>query len=304
MDHRIGVRPYVDFAFRKVFSKPGNEPCLISLLNAVLNKTPPIESVQIQNPFSIKEFQQDKGYCVDVKAIDQAGHVFIVEVQIVLTDNFQKRAVFYACSAYTDQLRKGNGYEDLKPTYCISILTRKLFPDSLLHHRFTLGEKAGHQLDDTIEIHTIELAKYNRTLEDARTSSLLDQWCYWLKYAHLHGEPELISLSADYPIHQATMELRDIQQRSEEKTMYDSREKAILDYESNLIDARSEGRRLGREEGREEGERIGMEIGRIQLLQELLSIDIDSINTLKSLPLPQLTSLRESLQNQLRDRAA
>ena len=82
--------------------------------------------------------------------------------------------------------------------------------------------------------------------------------------------------------------------------MYDSREKAILDYESNLIDARSEGLRLGREEG----ERIGMEIGRIQLLQELLSIDIDSINTLKSLPLPQLTSLRESLQNQLRDRAA
>lgn len=308
MDRKIGVRPYVDFAFRKVFSKPGNEPCLISLLNAILNKTPPIESVQIQNPFSIQEFQEDKGYCVDVKAIDQAGHVFIVEVQIVLTDNFQKRAVFYACSAYTDQLRKGNGYEDLKPTYCISILTRKLFPDSLLHHRITLSEKTGRQLDDTIEIHTIELAKYNTSLEGTRDSSLLDQWCYWIKNAHLHGEPELLSLSQALPIRQATMELRDIQNKSEEKAMYDSREKAILDYESNLIDARSEGRRLGREEGREEGrdegEKIGMEIGRIQLLQELLGIEISSITGLNPLPLQQLTSLREALQNQLRERSA
>jgi len=40
--------------------------------------------------------------------------------------------------------------------------------------------------------------------------------------------------------------------------MYDSREKAILDYESGFIDAR------------EEGEAIGIEKGRIQLLQELL----------------------------------
>jgi hypothetical protein len=44
--------------------------------------------------------------------------------------------------------------------------------------------------------------------------------------------------------------------------MYDSREKAILDCESNLIDAR--------EEGRKENAAIGMEKGRIQLLQELL----------------------------------
>jgi predicted transposase YdaD len=84
--------------------------------------------------------------------------------------------------------------------------------------------------------------------------------------------------------------------------MYDSREKAILDYESNLLDARAEGLRIGRQEGRQEGERIGMEIGRIQLLQELLGTTISPLANLEKSNLTELTTLRESLQNQLRDR--
>jgi len=36
MSMKIGIRAWIDFAFRKIFGKPGNEICLISLLNAVL----------------------------------------------------------------------------------------------------------------------------------------------------------------------------------------------------------------------------------------------------------------------------
>jgi hypothetical protein len=45
----------------------------------------PIDSVEFMNPFSYKEFEQDKLVCVDVKATDRSGRVFIVEVQIVST---------------------------------------------------------------------------------------------------------------------------------------------------------------------------------------------------------------------------
>ncbi|MFM2013662.1 MAG: hypothetical protein RLZZ396_2446 [Planctomycetota bacterium] len=31
MSKKIGVFPWVDFAFRKIFGKPGNEECLIGL---------------------------------------------------------------------------------------------------------------------------------------------------------------------------------------------------------------------------------------------------------------------------------
>jgi hypothetical protein len=95
---------------------------------------------------------------------------------------------------------------------------------------------------------------------------------------------------------QATSELSGIQAITEEKEMYDSREKALLDYESNLIDAR--------QEGRQEGELIGMEIGRIQLLQELLELPLQNRKELAAMPLEEIVGLRKTLQSKLRDRNA
>jgi hypothetical protein len=70
MSMRIGIRAWIDFAFKKIFGKPGNEVCLISLLNSVLDLPKPIESVEFLNPFSLKEFEEAKLVCVDVKATD------------------------------------------------------------------------------------------------------------------------------------------------------------------------------------------------------------------------------------------
>lgn len=41
MSVKIGIRPWIDFAFRKIFGMPGNEICLISLLNSILELTSP-----------------------------------------------------------------------------------------------------------------------------------------------------------------------------------------------------------------------------------------------------------------------
>jgi hypothetical protein len=76
--------------------------------------------------------------------------------------------------------------------------------------------------------------------------------------------------------------------------VYDSREKAILDYESNLNDARQEGETVGIEKGES--------IGRIQLLQELLGDEATPRDHLIVLPLSQLTSMLEVLQARLRQR--
>jgi len=42
----LGFASWIDFAFRKIFGKPGNEICLISLLNAVLRFPHPVVSVE------------------------------------------------------------------------------------------------------------------------------------------------------------------------------------------------------------------------------------------------------------------
>lgn len=122
------------------------------------------------------------------------------------------------------------------------------------------------------------------------------KWCYWIKNADRHTEEELRELLPGLEFLQATSELSGIQAITEEKEMYDSREKALLDYESNLIDAR--------QEGRQEGELIGMEIGRIQLLQELLELPLQNRKELAAMPSEEIVGLRKTLQSKLRDRNA
>jgi len=59
----------------------------------------------------------------------------------------------------------------------------------------------------------------------------------------------------------ATRTIAQIASKSEDKAMYDAREKAIRDYLSAINSARSEGWQDGREEGREEGLERGREEG-------------------------------------------
>lgn len=149
---KIGIRAWIDFAFKKIFGKPGNEICLISLLNSILRLRHPIKSIVFRNPFSLKEFEEDKLICVDVKATDTENRVFIVEVQVVVSASFAKRAVYYACKAYSDQLEAGQGYSKLKATYSVSLLMRSLWDDEQLHHHFRLVETESRQaLEDAIE---------------------------------------------------------------------------------------------------------------------------------------------------------
>ncbi len=82
--------------------------------------------------------------------------------------------------------------------------------------------------------------------------------------------------------------------------MYDSREKAILDYESSLIDARQEGEAIGIEKG----EAIGIEKGRILLLQELIGGPALSTLELNAMSLEELTATMMRLQSKLRERNA
>ena len=242
---------------------------------------------------------------VDVKATDQLGRVFIVEIQIVVQSSFAKRAVFYACEAYTDQLRPGQGYGDLKATYSICLLMRNLWDDDQLHHQFRLVDReSGRVLDDSIEIHTVELAKYNGALSDVRSASVLEQWAYWIKNSSEHTVEELQELLPGLEFLRATGELNAIREITEEKQMVDAREKASLDIQSNLIDARQEGRQEGIEIGEQRGEQRGKFKASIQIYEGLLGDSVTSESILSSRSTEELESMVANLQKRLRDRSS
>ena len=76
----LGIKAFVDFAFKMIFGSPENSIALIGLLNAILELERPITEVTILNPFNRKEFETDKFIVLDIKARDSAGRLFNIEM--------------------------------------------------------------------------------------------------------------------------------------------------------------------------------------------------------------------------------
>lgn len=78
----LGIRPTVDFAFKKIFGSPENAVALIGLLNAILDLKKPIVAVEVLNPFSYQEFSESKLIVLDVRCRDDSGRCLNVEMQV------------------------------------------------------------------------------------------------------------------------------------------------------------------------------------------------------------------------------
>jgi hypothetical protein len=102
-------------------------------------------------------------------------------------------------------------------------------------------------------------------------------------------------------IRQATETLARIAEITEDKAMYDARERAIRDRKSEISAAIREGEIKGKIEGEIEGEIKG-EIKTIQMLQGILRLPVSEALELRTLTLEQLQALTIDLQEKLRSR--
>ena len=271
--NRLGIRPTNDFAFLKSFGSPGNTRALLSLLNAILRLPVPIVEVTLQNPFNRQEFEDDKLSVLDIRAVDQHGAIYDIEMQMSNHRGLVHRLVFYGCEIYADQMRAGDDYQQLKPVYAICLLEGRLWEDSTqMHHAFRLIDSdTGRCLTGTLEVHTLEMGWYNLQEPELATASGLERWVYWLLHAHEYEAAALKQLFPDPAFVQATEALERIAEITEDKTMYDRREKAIRDQKWILSSTREEGREKGLAEGRAEGLAKGLAEGREKGLAEGLA---------------------------------
>jgi predicted transposase/invertase (TIGR01784 family) len=299
----IGIRPTNDFVFKKTFGSPENKVALISLLNAILTLPVPIVDVTIENPYNLQDFQNDKLSILDIRAVDQRGAIYDVEMQLSTHSGLVKRIVFYGCEVYAGQLKAGDDYSLLKPVYSICLLLGQLWNDSpKVHHAFRLEDRdSGRLLGETLEIHTLELGWYNLQESELETASLLDRWLYWLLYAHQYDAQTLGSLFSQPEFQTATDSIDRIAKKTEDKAMYDTREKAIRDQQWILNSARREGLEAGEIKGREEGEIKG-EIKLIQTLQEILGGPASDAAVFQGRSLEQLRAMTEELRKKIQRR--
>ncbi|MBP6386264.1 MAG: Rpn family recombination-promoting nuclease/putative transposase [Pseudarcicella sp.] len=184
-----------DVAFRKIFGNENRKEVLISFLNAVLSLEDnyKIVKVDILTPYQLPDLKGGKVTIVDVKAKDQNGKTYIVEMQVAEVDGFDKRVLYYASKSYSAQIERGDQYENLNPTYFIGILDFEVTknPSYINRHKIIDTETSENYLKD-IEFNFIELPKFNK--KENELKSIIDQWVYFLKNAeNLDVIPENIN---------------------------------------------------------------------------------------------------------------
>ena len=153
-----------------------------------------------------------------------------------------------------------------------------------------------------IEVHTVELAKYNLDEATISAAPAITQWAFFFLRADRYEASRLRELLPGEAFQRAITVLETIAAKTEDRQMYDQREKALRDHQWMIEGAREQGREQGREEGLEAGLERGALIGKIQLLQQLLSEGPSTAADLRQQTLDELNSLLTDLQQRLRSR--
>ena len=162
MSHPID--PKIDCVFKALLGSEANRALLIHFLNAILGSAlpAPITEVDILNPYNDKEFLDDKLSIVDVKARDQRGSLHQIEIQLLANRDLLARILYTWADLYSGQLKSGEDYSTLKPTYAIWLLGEDLLPKRPeFAHDFRLRDTHGRPLLDHGGIWLLELNKFH-----------------------------------------------------------------------------------------------------------------------------------------------
>ncbi len=171
-----------DVAFRKIFGNENRKEALISFLNAILDfhGDQRITKVTILNPYQFPKLKGGKVTIIDVKATDQAGRTYIVEMQVADADGFDKRVLYYSSKSYSDQIKRADFYEKLRPVIFVGILDFKYTKNKNYISRNQVRDiETGEQTIRDMEFTFIELPKFKKKLSEL--STLMEKWVFFIK---------------------------------------------------------------------------------------------------------------------------
>ena len=182
------ISPRVDLAFKKIFGVEENKDLLISLINSIVGAEDQVSEVTLLNPYNPKNFKTDKLSILDIKATNQDGKRFNIEIQISDEADYDKRALYYWAKIYTEQLKVAEDYSKLSKAIGIHILNFTSIPEVKKYHNvFHITEKeTGLLYFKDLELHTIELKKFSDSSDEeladivAKVKNALDMWLAFL----------------------------------------------------------------------------------------------------------------------------
>lgn len=245
---KLGIDPKVDYAFKKLFGSLQNKRLLIAFLKAVLREE--IVDVEILNPFTEKDFVDDKLSILDIKARLSDGRLINIEMQMVVTAIYPNRALYYWAKTYHQQLSEGEEYAELRSTVSIHVLNEVVFPTIPKYHSQYRLREVDHpsvEFSKHIQFHAIELPKFEVAAENLATP--LEQWCYLLKHGKELDPVALPPTLKAAEIEKAMEVLEIMTHNDRERFILEAQERAIRDARTNKKVFFQEGKEAGLQEG-------------------------------------------------------
>ena len=281
--------PTVDFCFKELMN---NEKVRKGFIAAVLGKDP----AQIRRTTLIptelrKDSPDDKLGILDVMVELESGEKLNMEMQVPYFEYWPSRVLFYECKVYTGQIRKGESYEVLKPCIHVSILDFIHFPqDNRCYRKIAFCDvETGEQYTDLMELHILELKKLPE--EDQNEEGVIR----WMRFLSGKNQKEFEDMAGkDEYIEEAYNELKRLSLDEKKRLEYEARERALLDYNTQMRSAERRGEKrgieIGEKRGIEIGEKRGIEIGEKHGLEigEKRGIELGEQSAMKRLVIKKL----------------
>jgi predicted transposase/invertase (TIGR01784 family) len=265
-----------DLVFKYIFGNEKNKKILISLLNAILkleNKNK-IEKITFLNSFNLREFKDDKSTILDIKAKDETGKFYNIEMQVIPEPYYIERVLYYYSKLYGKQLKRKDKYYKLKKTISISILDRAILNNEKSIHNIykLLNIESYKELSDHFEFHFIELSKF-KIEKPKKLQTTFEKWLHVLKFESKYMEelmelPE--TLKNEEGIEMAIEALRYANSDEYLREIVEAREKAEHDLATRLGVSKIEGFK----EGIKKGVNKGIKKEKLETAKKLLKLEV------------------------------
>jgi predicted transposase/invertase (TIGR01784 family) len=248
--------PKTDFVFKRIFGAEGRKPLLIALLNHLLEldgarRIREVVHLPSDQHIDVAELKLS---IVDVKCTDETGRRFVVEMQVLNVEGFEKRVVYNASKAYVMQLRNAGDYPVLCDVVGVTLCNFTLWPDRYddgsfkvpMLSRWRMQEQHGGERGlSQVQYVFLELPKYTAGDDP---SSLVDKWAFFFREAkHLDVVPSAL---AEAPFRDALDVARATTFSPAEWDAYERSKMAEQDARGALALAMREGEARGRSEGK------------------------------------------------------
>jgi predicted transposase/invertase (TIGR01784 family) len=243
------VNPKIDLVFKKLFGSEENNDILLSLINAVLPDYQQVTKVKIKNPYNVSDYAEGKLSILDIKAEDEQGNLYDIEMQIKGTTFYGKRTLYYWAKIFGSQLdyiraeekekKKRKTYSELNKCIVISLMDFEFFADDKYHRCFMLKDRETneiHQDLDYLDLYFVELEKFENKYKTLKT--MLDRWVNFLNNADLYSKDTLPQELAEVAsIKKASERLEVMYLNEKEREYYDAQQKFYLDEISRIQEA-------------------------------------------------------------------